>query len=76
MRWQQGRRSTNVDDRRGQKVKKAGTIGGGTALLMGGLGLLLGVLLPAAGQTNRARLRGGDVRLPGGLVDRAEDTVQ
>jgi predicted metalloprotease len=42
MRWQQGRRSTNVEDRRGQKVKKAGTIGGGTALLMGGLGLLLG----------------------------------
>ncbi len=42
MRWQQGRRSTNVEDRRGQKVKKAGAIGGGTALLMGGLGLLLG----------------------------------
>ena len=42
MRWQQGRRSTNVEDRRGQKIKKAGTIGGGTALLMGGLGLLLG----------------------------------
>jgi len=42
VRWQQGRRSTNVEDRRGQKVKKAGAIGGGTALLMGGLGLLLG----------------------------------
>jgi len=42
MRWQQGRRSTNVEDRRGQKVRKAGAIGGGTALLMGGLGLLLG----------------------------------
>jgi predicted metalloprotease len=42
MRWQQGRRSTNVEDRRGQKVKKAGTIGGGSALLIGGLGLLLG----------------------------------
>lgn len=42
MRWKQGRRSTNVEDRRGQKVKKAGAIGGGTALLMGGLGLLLG----------------------------------
>ena len=42
MRWQQGRRSTNVEDRRGQKVKKAGAIGGATALVMGGLGLLLG----------------------------------
>lgn len=42
MRWQPGRRSTNVEDRRGQKVKKAGAIGGGTALLIGGLGLLLG----------------------------------
>ena len=42
MRWQQGRRSTHVEDRRGSKVRRAGAIGGGTALALGGLGLLLG----------------------------------
>jgi predicted metalloprotease len=42
MRWQQGRRSSNVEDRRGQKVRRAGAIGGGTALALGGLGLLFG----------------------------------
>lgn len=42
MRWQEGRRSSNVEDRRGQKVRRAGAIGGGTALALGGLGLLLG----------------------------------
>lgn len=42
MRWQQGRRSSNVEDRRGSKVRKAGAVGGGTALALGALGLLLG----------------------------------
>ena len=42
MRWQEGRRSSNVEDRRGQKVRRAGAIGGGTALALGGIGLLLG----------------------------------
>ncbi len=42
MRLDQGRRSTNVEDRRGQRVRRAGAIGGGTALLMGAIGLLMG----------------------------------
>ena len=58
MRWQQGRRSPNVEDRRGQKVKKAGAIGGGTALSQmtdtalrisacTAMGLILGLALDA-----------------------------
>ncbi|HSN53047.1 MAG TPA: neutral zinc metallopeptidase, partial [Candidatus Sulfomarinibacteraceae bacterium] len=35
MRWQQGRRSSNVDDRRGRRVSRPVAIGGG------GIGLLL-----------------------------------
>lgn len=42
MRWKQGRRSGNVEDRRGSTVRRAGAVGGGTAVAMGAIGLLLG----------------------------------
>jgi uncharacterized protein len=42
MRWKQGRRSSNVEDRRGSTVRRAGAVGGGTAVALGALGLLLG----------------------------------
>ncbi len=34
MRWRQGRRSTNIEDRRGRKVKAGAGIGGGALLLI------------------------------------------
>ena len=45
MRWQQGRRSTNVEDRRGSggaRFGRGGTIGGGSLLLLILLAVLLG----------------------------------
>ncbi len=47
MKWERGRRSTNIEDRRGQSVQRGGMIGGG------GLGTLAISLLRA--------LLGGDL---------------
>ena len=54
MRWKKGRRSTNVEDRRGQRVGRGVKMGGGATIL-----LVVAVLL-----------LGGDpsARLPGGIA--------
>ncbi len=33
MRWKRGRRSKNIDDRRGQRVKRGAGIGGGAIIM-------------------------------------------
>ena len=53
MRWKQGRRSTNIDDRRGRRVSRPVAVGGG------GLGLLA-----IGGGSNRSTANADE---PGGL---------
>jgi len=61
MRWKKGRRSSNVEDRRGQRVGRGVKMGGGVTLLVVLAVLLLGgdpsALLQMAGESSTTRTR-------------------
>ncbi len=61
MRWKKGRRSTNVEDRRGQRVRRGVKMGGGATILLVVAVLLLGgdpsALLQLAGESTPTQTR-------------------
>src|SRR5437016_4296776 len=74
MKWEEERRSDNVEDRRGFSVGRGTAIGGGTIIVA-----LVAALLGAPSSVVRSILGQGDSpasgppALPGGAIDRADN---
>jgi uncharacterized protein len=76
MRWQNSRRSDNIEDQRGSVITRGPVIGGGVAIIIVVVGLLLGAdpttLLQTVGQATSGSSSATTETLPGQAVDQED----